>query len=86
MWPFKSKIVGAPVYINCGQQSAEFRKRRAQARVENLTAKLARLHSRTTSFPELSQEIANTKAAIRAWSNILELAELELDQQSRRVS
>jgi len=86
MWPFKSKIVGAPVYINCGQKSAEFRKRRAQTRVENLTAKLARLHSRTKSFPELSQEIANTKASIHAWSNILELAELELEQQSRRIS
>jgi len=86
MWPFKSKIIGAPVYINCGQKSAEFRKKRARSRIENLTAKLARLHSRTTPFSELSQEIANTKASINAWSDILELAELELTQQERRVN
>jgi len=85
MWPFKSKMVGQPAYINCGQQSAEFRKARAQTRVTNLTAKLARLHSRKGGSA-ISQEIANTRVAIQAWVDILELAVLELKQQSRGIS
>lgn len=82
MWPFKTEIVGKPVSINCGQKPAEFRKSRAETRIENLTLKLARLHTRKSN-PWLSQEIANTKVAIQAWENVLELAELELKQQER---
>jgi len=82
MWPFKSKMTGQPVLINCGVQSAEFRKERAETRVANLTAKLARLHKRSGS-KAVSQEIANTRVAIQAWSDVLELAELEISQNER---
>ena len=84
IWPFKSKMVGHPVYINCGQQPAEFRQQRAQTRVDNLTAKLSRLNKRASGSWRF-QEVANTKNAIQAWSNILELAELELSQQHRGI-
>ena len=82
MGPFKSQMTGQPVHINCSQQPVEFRKERAETRVKNLTNKLARLHLRPGSL-EVSQEMANTRQAITAWSNVLELAELELKQQTR---
>jgi phage baseplate assembly protein W len=82
MLPFKSKIAGQPVSINCGEKPVEFRLRRARTRIENLTGKLARLYKRDSS-PAIAQTIANTKVAIQAWENVLELAELEYKQQQR---
>ena len=80
MWPFRSKMVGQPVQINVSDQSAEFRKERASARVFNLTAKLERLRLRLQT-EVVSQEIVNTIVAIRAWNDVLELAEFELNQR-----
>jgi len=83
MWPFQNKIIGQPVHINCEQQTAKFRKTRAETRIDNLTNKLARMQSRPTSFPGMSQEIANTRVAVQKWRDLLELAELEISQQER---
>jgi len=80
MWPFKSVMVGQPVQINCSDQDAEFRKLRAETRVVNLTAKLKRLRLRVQT-EMISQEIVNTIVAIRAWNDVQELAEFELNQR-----
>lgn len=82
MWPFETKIVGQPVNINCGPQSPGFRKHRAETRIENLTGKLGRLYNRPSS-KIINQEIANTKVAIRKWQDVLEVAELEIEQLAR---
>jgi hypothetical protein len=82
MWPFESKIAGQPVSINCGSQPAQFRKMRAENRVFNLSAKLLRLQSRTQSL-DIHQEMANTSIAIQKWTDVLELAMLELSQEKR---
>ena len=84
MWPFKSKVIGHPVHINCGVKPPEFRKRRAETRIENLTAKLERLKNRKKNST-LLQEVANTQTAIISWGHILEVANLELEQQTRGV-
>ena len=84
MWPCKSKVIGHPVHINCGTKPPEFRKRRAETRIENLTAKLERLKKRKSNSIML-QEMANTKTAIISWGHILEVADLELEQQTRGI-
>ena len=83
MWPFKTIIIGGPVHINCGHQSSEFRRDRAESRVANLNAKLTRFESRKQTR-KVKQEIANTLTAITAWNDVLEIATLELEQESRR--
>lgn len=80
---FSNKIVGGDVYINNGVHDAKFRKERAEQRVFNLTAKLGRLQSREMNSA-MRQEEHNTKVAIQAWTDALELAKLELKQEQRR--
>lgn len=80
---FTTKIVGGDVFINNGSHSPEFRRERAIHRVANLTAKLARLKNRERT-QIIRKEIANTETAISAWKDALELANLELKQQSKR--
>jgi len=80
----KTGMKGQPVHINCGPQSAEFRRDRATGRVTNLTAKLARLQFRK-SEKNMSQEIANTEEAINRWSKVLRVAEFELKLDAEGV-
>ena len=69
MWPFANDITGQPVHINCGEKSPEFRKKRAETRISNLTSKVVRLYTRAHT-KEIEQELANTQLAITKWNNI----------------